>query len=340
MSSLVKKERNRLIQVYRCILSFEVVLVHTGVDLISPGHKWIWALIEISMPLFFIISGYFLYTDQEQKMLSTLRRRMHAMIQLSVTAIVAYYLILLVANALQGDMANYYQSYCRPRVIVDLFLFNIPQICQPLWFLVSMSYALVLMYVMMRLRKLEILYRFVPLLLIINLILSGELNRILPVQFDGFYARYFLFFATPFLLIGMLIHRHQEKILSSFSNSHIMGLCLLFCILSGIEGELIGTNALLVFEIPAAIFWFLLALKNPNVGKNSVWERIGTRNSLHIYVMHRIFVLFVWKLEPYSPLPVTATKLIECVFIFVGCIFLSECYLCSKERMMKCYAKA
>lgn len=339
MISVVQKERNHFIQVYRCLLSLMVVFVHTGVDLVTPGHRWIGAIIEISMPLFFIISGYFLYAPEEGKMLSILRRRAFSMIKLTLTAIVAYYLILWLANALQGDLQNYYHSYCSLIAVVDLIVFNIPQICQPLWFLVSMSYALLMIYIVVRFRKLEILCQLIPVLLMINLLLSGELNWIFPVQFDGFYARYFLFFAVPFLLIGFLIHKHQEKIISTLSLSCTAGLCLLFCILSGIEGELIGTHALLVFEIPAAIFFFILALEYPNAGKDSIWERIGTRNSLHIYIVHRIFVLFFWKIEPYSPLTEEATKLVACVSIFAGCILLSECYLHFKERVLKCYAK-
>lgn len=335
MSSMVKKERIHSIQVYRCILSYFVVLVHTGVDLTSPGHRWWGGIVEISMPLFFIISGYFLYTEKEEQLPALLQKRLAAMAKMTVSALCGYYVILWIANALQGDLANYWQSYCTPSVLVLLFVFNIPQICQPLWFMISMCYALVLFYFAAKYRKLRVLKKLIPLFLVINLVLSGELNQVLPVQFDGVYARYFLFFAVPFLLIGMLIRKHKTKLEALFSKPLTIGLCLLFTVLSAVEAEIIGTQALLIFEIPAAVCFFLLALQYPQFGRGTVWEQIGTRNSFHIYIMHRIIVLAYWKVEPWIPLPQLPTKVLASLGIFFFCVLLSECYIRIKGRVRR-----
>ncbi|MBR7044827.1 MAG: acyltransferase [Lachnospiraceae bacterium] len=333
MTDVKKDNRNHLIEVYRCILSFLVVLTHCGLQMEAPGRRWIWSMIETSMPLFFMISGYFLYSPDESRVLKGLKKRAVKMAKLTAGTIGAYYVILFIMNYLTHDMETYLNNYCTPKVFFNMIFVNIPEICQPMWFLISMTYALAFMYLAAKKGLLDILCRCVPVLLAVNLLLSGNFNRFLPVQFDGFYARFFLFFAMPFLLMGYMVHRHQEKILSSVSPGKVICIILLTEMISGIEAELIGVNPLLLFMIPSAFFTLILALHFPQIGKGSIMEKIGTRNSLHIYLIHRILILGIWKLPIYGYLPDDLIRILSAVIIFTAAVILSESYLYVTERM-------
>lgn len=332
MPGIKKDNRNHFIEVFRCFLSFVVVLTHVGLQMEAPGRKWIWSMIETSMPLFFMISGYFLYSPDKERVLAGLKKRAVKMAKLTAGTISAYYVILLIMNYLTHDMETYLNNYCTPRVFFNMIFVNIPEICQPMWFLISMTYALAFMYLAAKKGWLDTLCRFVPVLLLINLILSGEFNRLLPYQFDGFYARFFLFFAMPFMLIGYMIRRHQEKILAVFTPAKVICLIIVCEILSGLEAELINVNPLLFFMIPSSIFTLILALHFPQIGKGTVMERIGTRNSLHIYLVHRILILGIWKLPIYGYLPDDLMCFITAAIIFTISILLSESYLFVAEK--------
>lgn len=328
----MKSKRNHLIQCYRGIICIVVIIAH-----VKPVHNWFyapfWGIAAATMELFMLIGGYFLYADSEEKQLPRLKRRIRSSFVLAAEAIALYYVLKLAIMLPKGQMGEYYQRYLHPRILFGMIFPNTIGVCGPLWYLVAMFFSIAALYVLIKHKWEEKFLVVTPVLVLICIFLGGEFRSFASsglFQMDlREYERFFFINSLPFMLYGFLIHRYQQTILERIGKYINPWSLLAVYLLTLAEHQVVGYIGPTFASPFFSLGLFLFALMNPDIGAGSFIEKVGDENSLHIYILHWIFIIPV---EPYLsshsyPWPAAYAAGIG---IWLGCIVLSKMYIAGK----------
>lgn len=329
MNIVVNKERNSCIELYRGVICLLVVLNHMW-PVQNFFYHCLWGVTGATMALFLMISGYFLYTPSEEKLLPRLAKRIRSIFLLSIQTLGFYYGIKLAVMLPRGQFSEFSEKYLAPGELLKLLFPNSTSICGPMWYLLSLLYSIILISVLVRLRFVDKVKWCIPCLLLVCLILSGEFGAAFPYA-NPEYARFFLIHGFPFVLSGFLIHQYQEKLLSTFDRL-IQPWTILLLIAAGIvESCFAGCNVITVSSSMTAVLFLLFALKNPTFGNRSILTQIGTKDSLHVYLTHWCLTSVATRaLQQFPSLPWVITYLAGIV-IWLVCIALSRSYIALKH---------
>lgn len=269
-------------------LAFFVVIIHTGfTGWIGLGSN---AISRIAVPLFFMITGYYLPTMTEEKF----KKHFHKVIYLTVISTL-FYSLFSYAQSITGESSyNWFTQTFNMKNICFWLFFNFTPVGGHLWYFYALLYVLIIIYIGRKIKRMSLLYKLLPLLFLGNYILS---------YFFNITYRNFLFTGLPYVLLGCLF-RNNEKLIKAYNiNSKTLILSLFaFCLGLGLEILFYkNTNTPIIrdhflFTLPMVICVFILALKHPHWGANSLLPIIGKKYSAHIYIMH----IFVFSMIQYS----------------------------------------
>lgn len=326
----MKKEKNHLIQCVRGLICFMVVQNHMW-----PQQNWfyylVWGIAGPSMGLLLLISGYFMYTEAGEQQLARLKKKSWGTFLLTAQVLLFYYIVKFVPMLLTGNLSEYIAKYLAPGELVKLIFPNSTVVCGPMWYMVSLLYSSLLLYVLVKYKWAEKVWVAVPFLLFVSLCFSGGVPAF-PSAANPEYARFFLLHGFPFVLSGFLFHQHQEKLLGYLKPVLKPAVGVLLYVLMVLEAVALGCNVLSVSSILSSFWWLAFALQHPSVGKGSFLEEVGTKDSVHIYLIHWCFTsVAVRLLNAFGTLPWMVAHG-TAVVIWLLCIALSRLYLYVKSR--------
>lgn len=282
----MKTKRNSFINVLKGIISFMVVLGHRGL----PGDFGIIAdaMGRFAVPIFLMIAGYFIWNDEKEVVKKKTKNQMSKILKLMIWANIIYLIWGGISTKLYGDNVKLWLIDLFSSVnILKFLILNVSKAGIHLWFIGALFYCYVILYFMNKRNMYQVLYCSIPILLTCNLIMSELIPSqgiLLPLSL----TRNFLLFGLPYFALGNFIHKYQEKLLNMFSNKICMIAIVSSCILSSLERLFIARSDMYVGSIISAFFLFVLAVKNPDFGANSIIERIGIYYSLPVYIFHMI----------------------------------------------------
>ena len=247
-----------------------VVLIHI------PFHedKYILPIINISVPTFFIISGYFLYNESISRAKEKIKTWVKKIALLIVLLNLFYYICL----AGVGNVKDIKD--------VMISIFTGDRICGHLWYLSALLWALILFYVL--LKKTDRCVNYLPLLMLFSILL-GRYSFIYS-DAPGIQAlrANFLFPALPCLSVGYLIRKHEAKIISLryFTPVFIAFLVLLYleCYTLVYMG-LNNNTSYLFMTLPMAAVVMIAAVRYKQIRVPCLTE-IGKKHSDKIYFFH------------------------------------------------------
>lgn len=267
-------------------LAFLVVIIHTGfTGYVGLGIN---AFARIAVPLFFMITGYYLPTMTDEKF----RKHLIKIIYLTVFSTLFYILISYIQSHVGSDVSSdwFAQTFSMKRILIWLF-FNEFIFAGHLWYFYALLYVLVIVHITRKLGKMNILYVAIPFLFLGNYLLSF---------FGYIYYRNFLFTGLPYVLLGCLFRIYEKRLLEVFNKSHtlIIGLVVM-CICLGIEifvykmaGSFVRRDHYF-FTLPMVACVFILALRNPHWGSGSFLTLAGKRYSAYIYILHVFLMISI-----------------------------------------------
>lgn len=255
-------------------LAFFVVIIHTGfTGWIGLGSK---AISRIAVPLFFMITGYYLPTMTEEKF----KKHFHKIIYLTVISTLFYFLFQSITGESSYDWVT--QAFNMKDACFWLF-FNFTPIAGHLWYFYALLYVFIIIYTGHKIKRISFLYKLLPLLFLGNYILS---------YFHFITYRNFLFTGLPYILLGCLFRKNEKQFKIYAIKSKALILILIFsCLGLGLEilcykfTDTIVIRDHFLFTLPMVICVFILALKHPHWGANSLLTTIGKKYSAHIYIM-------------------------------------------------------
>lgn len=282
--------KNRLLNFLKGIGCIGIILMHVVV----PGKIGviIKTIAGYAVPLFFMISGYYAYGIDSDIVHSKIKRRLKRILRILLYSILLYFTFtfsyLYITEGLMGIKLWFSTDFTIKNLIQFIFLNNLDLIwAWHLWFLIALMYDYILLMFFNRLNSQFNFYILIPICFAIRIFTCGG-N---PLWVNNFFVT-----GLPFVLLGNLIAKYKNKF-AKLKNLEYIILAFIGMIFSIITLKLhtyIEVSYIGIILLATSLF--LLATFNPRVKVNRIIEVIGEKYSLHIYIIHLMFVILMDKM--------------------------------------------
>ncbi len=285
--SLKKKQATPISSLYvlKALSAFLVVSCHTPFALLKDKVSFIQCL---AVPLFFMISGYFIYSDDIAKSRERVKKGIVKVIKI-ILLVQTLYMLWLFPN--HGFMIKSLDDVLSLVFLGSLFSGH-------LWYLTAFLETLFVFYLFFRLDKAKYLFLLLPFFLL-NLLFS-QYSFLLDISLPYKYFYNAVFYGLPFVTLGYLIRKREAKLLSF---KHWGLIALLALALSLVEKTLIldimhtsTSHGLFIFSGLGAFAIFLFFLSHRKMAEGTYLERIGATHSGNIYYFHIMLATILSKL--------------------------------------------
>lgn len=275
----------------KAIGAFFVICIH------SVSSLTLTPIIRTAVPIFFIISGFFLYSENKEKALFKCKK-----------SIIKIFWITLYSNLFYCLVNHVLYPFSSLRNILN-FIFIGDNVGFQLWYLNAFLECLLIFYVCIKYNKLNYLFLLIPLLALGGLLTGSYQFVFHSLPSNLHISRNVFTMGIPCVGIGWLIRKYHTQILQKLKASVL--LLLILFILAELEVILIRYNIpnpgypgdFYMITYPLATVMVLIAIKNPSLGKNTLLNLIGEKYSLYIYIFHVLILNFIWKAGKYIEIP-------------------------------------
>lgn len=270
------------IDAMRFIAALLVVVIHIPFSSVEATGITI-AFGKIAVPFFLVVCGYFLWRNDEKDFMARLKKQAKKILLLTVAANVIYTAIALVQALTSGATLSQFAAATFTRTnLENFFIWNMSPFGDHLWYLGSLLYAILMLMLLCKLKLAKKAMFIAPVLLGGYIALSWTMD---PVNY--FMYRNALLCTLPYVLLGCMISRFREKLMSVKAGWYIAA-GILLCITNVVEYNLYKGNVgvpyfsaeLLVYAV------VLILLKFPSLFEGTLMEKLGRDCSLFVYIMH------------------------------------------------------
>lgn len=277
--------RNLSIDVGRFIASFLVVCLHTKfpIEILRP---FVSDIAKIAVPFFFLVSGFYLFNDNDQKVLLKIQKSLKKLIYIIIEVVIIYTILRIVKEiSLNIDLSA--QKF----ELVPFLIFNDSNFTEHLWYLFAFLYVLLILKIIYKYNFSKYINYYLPFLISVHLFFSVW-SRIEGVN-SGLLELNWFVTGLPFVIIGIIINKYFYLIFK-IKNTTIIIYILIFSISVFVEHFLFkkiigrGPGVFSVFLLAVSSFIFLA--KNPFIKSSftQYFGNIGFKHSLNIYLYHVI----------------------------------------------------
>lgn len=277
---------NQSINVLKFISAFAVVCIHT----VSGDFKaLIMGLCGFAVPVFFLISGYYSFYDDDSKAVKKYKTRSIRLIKLIIASNLLYFFssIQRINFIINHD---YLAILSTLPSIYEVLLLN-HGVIYHLWFLGALLYTYIILIILIKIKITpNKLYKFIPILFIIN-IFSREILKYLGIILPAEYFQNVLLSSLPVFMLGYYIHDKEKNIIPKLSNKFLLSALVIVCCLFIIEMLTIDSPILLkIGKYAIAIIPFIYCVKNPSVLNFKRLGWIGGTLYAYIYILHPLVI--------------------------------------------------
>lgn len=292
---MAKKQRNYYLNFWKGIACFGVVFCHTRLPFYTLDGM-IQSMFRFTIPLFFMVSGYFCYGEDRELIEKKLPAKIKRIFWLNFVGCL-YYFIMQLAIAVFGDshgsMADVIERFhmmFNKETMINWLVFNQDPFVNIMWFTSALLYCYLLFWLFNHFNLYRLCYGLIPVLLVVHLAL-GNVLVLFGIQIPIVYYRNFLLFGLPFFALGNWLHKHQDCILEKLSKKKCQFILVLGLILGAGEWFMVGRREMYLGALLVVACMFVLSLHQPEKKKDSFITKIGTEYSLFIYIVHYSLIL-------------------------------------------------
>lgn len=269
--------------VLKGICAFIVVMLHTPSILqerLSPFVPWGY----IAVPIFCMISGYFLYDADDERMASRAWKALQKIFIATLILNIVYFIPFLLKweNPL----------YNPKRVAIWLLKGGV--LARHMWYMPAMLYSLLIIYASCKLR----IRKWLALTLLLMPI-GALLNRygFLWGNSERMYSDFNVWAALPYLVLGITLRRWEAPLLRlnwELITWVSLALSILEVYIAGAlaEGKGVYLSRYLLTPVLASAL-FMWAKQYPSFGSGSLLAHVGERYSAGIYYWHMLVVFAI-----------------------------------------------
>ena len=302
------RNRNEGLDLLKLICAFLVVSAHAMLP--KPYGRYIKVFARITVPIFFMITGYFSLARSSRAedpsaegALGGWPLRVGSKGILKILKLVlfstAFYIVDGVCEHLaDGTVAEYLSGVFSSTALWEMFAFNKPLAGYHLWYLYALLYAMIAIVIMDRLRLRKLLYILIPFLLVGDLVLGRYSIFFFGKHLPIIYTRNWLFYGLPNICLGMVM-REYDIVERARKYRTIIAFVTVFLI-AGIFVEYSSflyvltskTRQNYVFLILSSVPVFILFAQTPSF-HSPLAHRIadmGRELSTGIYIIHVFFI--------------------------------------------------
>lgn len=282
-----KRRRNYSLDLLKFIASFFVVCIHF--KFFGKAGEYVTVAARFAVPMFFMISGYYCFNDDLDK----IRKKVIRIARIYLTAFVMYFcfnVLVKLFNGLQEEAVWYVSTYFRIRYTLKTILFNESITAIHLWFLGSLIYSYGVRCLVVKTKiNVNIIYVLSCVLLATHLSLGIGLS-VIGIEtptflLKNYMLRNFLFMGFPMFAMGQLIREKEDAILKLMSGKIVALLIVLSIIDTAIVCRIDWTKEIYVGSILMAFALVVIALKMKNKEYSPMMiELFGTH--VIVYVIH------------------------------------------------------
>jgi peptidoglycan/LPS O-acetylase OafA/YrhL len=282
-------ERNYAIDFLKFFAILAVVVIHTFPGDDRLGYFILDNLARFAVPFFFAASGYLfgLKVKDNLKSASYFKRYVGKILKIYLSWLI-FYLAYDVIKILLSD--GNLGKYVKNLTLLNLLYYGEGTSGYQLWFVISLVWSTIILYVFFRLKQ-------ITLLLVISFCLNllglfGQSYSIfdpLPVSTTRAALYISLFYNT----LGFWFANNKSNL--SFNKMTYFFLFFIFTVLQFAEGYVLEKlldarhGEYFLSTIFLTFFLFAFALRNPQLGNGRLLTKIGA-NSLGIYAIHVFFI--------------------------------------------------
>lgn len=278
--------RNYSIDILKFICAILVVFLHTN----WKFQQVFLPFTRCAVPCFFIISGYLLF-DKQGINPERLKRNFIHVGKISFWATVFFCIFKEALNIISKGII---WSPTLKEMIAWIFLNENP-FGFHLWYLFAYLYVLLVIMIINKYSKWQVLYYMIPLLLMTDLVFGKYSLLLWNWEPPYIYVRNFLFVGLPYFTIGTIIKKKTFDGVSPTMRYLLIGGVLFFTLTTYLEKYfLIYLDKCAVREhyfssTLLSVCIFLLALSY-KISRKSLFSTIGEKDTLHIYIFHPVFI--------------------------------------------------
>lgn len=293
MKQMNKDNRNHCLDAMKGCACIAVVFMHCE----FPGKLGILVqcLTRFSVPLFFIVSGYFCVFDDNDIAKRKIKKKIRHIGEITIWSCILYALFTIGKNCVLDGMSiiDFLTDRLGAKEWMEFLIFNQPiVVAGHLWFLFALLYSycffLLLSYSEKKISQ-KNLKRIMVALLAVHFCIGQLAYIISQKSISSCYYRNFLFEGIPFMILGMLIKTKNSRKINDISDRKIWFLFFSGSILCIVERILIGRDFSIHFGTILQVYSMIVyAVKNKELLVSRTLELIGRDYSLYIYVLHMV----------------------------------------------------
>ena len=278
------------------LCAFLVISIHMSYF----GKRYFEPLTRFAVPIFFMITGYFYSSIKKSNRESGQIKKTIAILLFSNLL----YLLWKIARCvlLNESFSIYFSPLLSVKAWIKSLCFNWSFFSEHLWYLGALLYVLVIILIVDKYSHRKKLYKFIPLLLLANIILGNYSTLLFGVQFPLILTRNFLFCGLPFFLLGDALRQKQ----CALTQNQLTVMAIFAMLLTMAENIFLlksgkSFNADCFFATPfLAYSLFVLFLENTNnISSKYILANIaklGKSTSTTVYIVHPIAITIVGKI--------------------------------------------
>lgn len=347
-----KPSKNYCLSFFQALACIFIIFIHIG----FPGNFGITmqSLARFGVPLFFAISGFFLYKEgmTKEEVRSKIKKRAPHIFYLLIFSFCIYLLLytLLAEYGKDGEGGVHYlaRSFTWKNTVYFL-IFSKPFVNGKNWFLIAMlwSYLIIFLfpnlfvknkwfvYVLSGLTVFWYLFRIVCILT--NPVLFGE-DLTTPFMYLSWFNNGLLFMS-----LGMVLKKNEARI-AKLSNKFIL-ICL-FSSIALMVGEMFFMKKVLLRNtsfcfgnITCVMSMIAISIKNPNWFSKLKILQIDGKWTTYVYIFHPMIITFTKLIFTEIHMNGTAKRWIMPIIVVIVSVIISILFALLMERIKKLIAE-
>lgn len=286
--------RNNALDVFKAIAAIFVVFIHCR----FPGvfGDCVVAIARFAVPLFFMVSGYFLYNDSREKMNASIPRKVKKLLIIALISGFVYFFIKYAEDfflsGFKMTIIDFLKETVTIEAIVHFIIVNKPLYNTARWFLFALIYCYLFRMLINKTRfanKISNITAFAFLFTLIILEFSnyvtGSLVNFAIFKHELGYEFLFIIRAWPWFVFGMICRQFVSKISKLSANTCIITLVvgIVLTLIQSLQGS---NPSVYIGTIFIVIGGFFLCIRGENKQFSSYVVHVGRDLSLYVYLVH------------------------------------------------------
>ncbi|MBE6943229.1 MAG: acyltransferase [Ruminococcaceae bacterium] len=287
-----EKGRNVYLDLFRFFLAFMIVCIH-----LTDKVYAFYPLYRLSVPMFFMISGYFLYTADEEKREKKAAGFIRRSAMYMLIGIAFYTVYEFISCLCSGTSVGWFFTtifYEGNSPLFKFFFLNAPipyyTVGAQIWFLIALFVLSLVHFLLVKLQKTDLYKMLVPICFAVYFFFSGFMYIIQPhTDIPIRYMRNAWFFGVPTFGLGYLMAQRNWHNKSWYKYIYLV-LAIAFFVLQIPENWLVarensGLEMYITGVISAACFLqFFVGIQKADCKFFYTW--IGKSAPFYIYILH------------------------------------------------------